>query len=92
MFDPPPRRYAVGAAYLRAQGTGRSIVAVHGLDRRERGDPVTGRRGPACRRPRRDADGTYEGDGYVIVRDPDTAAVEAALGEIITTDPSGVSA
>ena len=31
-FDPPPRRYAVGAAYLRAQGHGRSIVAAHGLD------------------------------------------------------------
>ena len=28
----PPRRYAVGAAYLRAQGQGRSIVAAHGLD------------------------------------------------------------
>ena len=37
-FDPPPRRYAVGAAYLRAQGPGRSIVAAHGLDRRQRGD------------------------------------------------------
>ena len=31
-FDPPERRYAVGAAYLRAQGPGRSIVAAHGLD------------------------------------------------------------
>ena len=32
-FDPPVRRWAVGAAYLRAQGEGRAIVAVHGLDR-----------------------------------------------------------
>ena len=32
-FEPPPRRYAVGAAYLRAQGVGRSILAVHGVDR-----------------------------------------------------------
>src|SRR5690606_14247710 len=29
-FDPPPRKWAVGAAYLRAQGHGR-ITAVHGL-------------------------------------------------------------
>ena len=29
--------------------------------------------------------GTYEGDGYVIVRDPDTAVVERALGELIST-------
>ena len=28
---------------------------------------------------------TYEGDGYVVVRDPDTAAVERALAELITT-------
>jgi hypothetical protein len=29
--------------------------------------------------------GTYEGDGHIVVRDPDTAAVEAALGELIST-------
>ena len=28
---------------------------------------------------------TYEGDGYVIVRDPDTGTVEQALAELITT-------
>jgi hypothetical protein len=29
--------------------------------------------------------GVYEGDGHVIVRDDSTAAVEAALHELITT-------
>ena len=30
-FDPPERRYSVGAAYLRGQGSG-TVLAVHGLD------------------------------------------------------------
>jgi hypothetical protein len=28
---------------------------------------------------------TYEGDGHVVVRHPETAAVEEALAELITT-------
>jgi hypothetical protein len=83
-FDPPSRRYAVGAAYLRAQGAGRAIRAVHGLDRlsdatRSR---VVEARVPEPGRPVAD---TYEGDGYVIVRDVDTASVEGALGELVST-------
>ena len=83
-FDPPERRYAVGAAYLRAQGPGRSIVAAHGLDRVSEAtqaavvDVHLPGRGD---RP----SGTYEGDGYVIVRDRDTGVVERALGELVST-------
>ena len=83
-FDPPERRYAVGAAYLRAQGPGRTIVAAHGLDRVSEAtqaavvDVHLPGRGD---RP----SGTYEGDGYVIVRDHDTAVVERALGELVST-------
>ena len=83
-FDPPERRFAVGAAYLRAQGPGRSIVAAHGLDRvsDETQAAVVDVRLPG----RGDKpSGTYEGDGYVIVRDPDTAVVERALAELIST-------
>jgi hypothetical protein len=29
--------------------------------------------------------GTYDGDGFIAVRDPETAAVEQALEELITT-------
>jgi hypothetical protein len=83
-FDPPARRYAVGAAYLRAQGRGRSITAVHGLDAVSHATRslVVEARLPEAGRP---AAETYEGDGYVVVRDPDTDAVEQALAELITS-------
>jgi biotin carboxylase len=83
-FDPPPRQFAVGAAYLRAQGAGRSIRAVHGLDRvsdATRSRVVESR----LPEPGRPVGQTYEGDGFVIVRDPDTGTVERALAELITT-------
>jgi hypothetical protein len=83
-FEPPPRRYAVGAAYLRAQGVGRSILAVHGVDRVSE---TTRSRVVAARLPEvgGSVGDTYEGDGFVIVRDPETSAVEQALAEIVTT-------
>jgi biotin carboxylase len=83
-FDPPPRRYAIGAAYLRAQGQGRSIVAAHGLDEVSE---ATRARVVEVRLPQPGAmpTGGYEGDGHVIVRDESTTAVEAALHELITT-------
>ena len=83
-FDAPHRGWAVGAAYLRAQGPGRSIIAAHGLDQvsqETRSLVVDARLPGAGDRPT----GTYEGDGYVIVRDRDTEAVERALGELIST-------
>jgi phosphoribosylaminoimidazole carboxylase (NCAIR synthetase) len=84
-FAPPARRYAAGAAFLRAQGRpGGVIRAVHGVDRLSAATralvvdaqlPVLGA-GP---RP------SYEGDGWLVVRHPETAAVERALSEIVTT-------
>ena len=83
-FQPPPRRYAVGAAYLRAQGLGRTIVAAHGLDRIS--DTTTASVVEVhLPSPGAVPTGTYEGDGHVIVRDPSTAAVEDALRELIRT-------
>jgi len=80
-FAPPERRYAVGAAYLRGQGSG-SVVAVHGLDRlqRELGELVI-----EADLPHRgqSPSGTYEGEGHVILRHPDTAVVEAGLRRVI---------
>jgi hypothetical protein len=76
-FEPPPRRYAAGAAYLRGMGNGR-VRAVHGVDvlKREFGDilveswwPVVGSEQPAG----------YEGSGFVIYRHPETDRVEQAL-------------
>ena len=81
-FDPPPRRYAAGCAYLRGQGEGR-VRAVHGLERvlAELGELVVESRPPA---PGSAPSSSYEGDGYVIVRHPETAVVESALRRIIS--------
>lgn len=83
-FDPPTRRYAVGAAYLRAQGAGRRIVAAEGLDEvsAETRALVVAARLPAPGAGRAD---TYEGDGYVVVRHADTEVVERAVAELVAT-------
>ncbi len=81
-FDPPPRPYAVGCAYLRGQGVGR-VRAVHGLEDavREVGDLVVESRLP---RPGQTPSGTYEGDGFVILRHPETEVVEQGLSRIVS--------
>jgi hypothetical protein len=81
-FSPPHRKYAVGAAYLRGQGDGR-VAAVHGLEevQREVAGLVVEAKLP---QPGQVPSGHYEGEGYVIVRHPDTAVVERAIADIIT--------
>jgi formate-dependent phosphoribosylglycinamide formyltransferase (GAR transformylase) len=84
VFDEFPtlvRGYSCGAAYLRGQGQGR-VRAVHGLEdaQREFGPLVVEARLPQEGRP--SASG-YEGDGYVIVRHPDTEVVKQALSRIV---------
>ncbi len=81
-FEPRPRPYAAGAAYLRGQGRGR-IERVSGLEAllEELGPLVVEARLPREGQP---PSGTYEGEGYIIVRHPDTSVVEDALGNIIT--------
>lgn len=80
-FEPPPRRYAAGAAYVRGQGRG-TVRAIHGLEEAQRrfGSLVVEARLPTSGQA---PSGSYEGDGYVIVRHPDTATVEEALSEIV---------
>ncbi len=80
-FDPPQRRHAVGAAYLRGQGRG-VVRGVHGLDvlQRELGDLVVEARLPAEGQPRSES---YEGEGYVILRHHDTEVVAAALRRVV---------
>ena len=46
-FDPPPRPYAVGAAYLRGQGAGERVQAIHGLEEAQRELGRARRRGEA---------------------------------------------
>lgn len=81
-FDPPERRYAAGAAYLRGQGKGQRVVAVRGLERAqaEVGELVVEVKLPRVGQPR--ASG-YEGEGYAIVRHSETAVVEEALQRIV---------
>lgn len=81
-FEPPERRYASGTAYLRGQGHGR-VRAVHGLEQVQRdvGDLVVEARLP---QPGQAAGTGYEGEGYVIVRHPETAVVEDALQRIVS--------
>jgi hypothetical protein len=81
-FAAPERRFAAGAAYLRGQGSGR-VKAVHGLERaqEELGELVVEARLP---RAGQAASGSYEGEGYVILRHPETAVVERALRRLVT--------
>ncbi|MBZ0269749.1 hypothetical protein K8I85_16480, partial [bacterium] len=82
-FDPPARPYASGAAFLRGHGKGR-IVAVHGVTETAR---EVGNLAVEVRLPRRGQSpgGTYDGDGYVIVRHPRTDVVREALDKIVRT-------
>ncbi len=83
-FDGPfERKYAVGCAYLRGVGRGR-VLRVLGVDHARGlvGKHVVEARLPQPGAPRSDS---YEGDGYVIVRDPDTEVVKAAMKTIIET-------
>jgi biotin carboxylase len=83
-FDGPfERRYAVGCAFLRCMGRGQ-ITRVLGVDR---ANELVGRHVVESKLPTPGASrsDSYEGDGYVIVRDPDTEVVKAAMKTIIET-------
>ncbi len=81
-FERPTRKYAVGVAFLRGQGSGR-IRHVDGLDQigREMGLLVVDVKLPS---PGQAPAASYEGDGYIILRHPETAVVMRALQRLIT--------
>jgi hypothetical protein len=82
-FDVPERTWATGTVYLRGQGAGH-VTAVHGLDAvpPQVRDLIVDSRRP---RPGQQSSGSYEGDGYITVRHPDTGVVTAALRELLRT-------
>jgi biotin carboxylase len=82
-FTVPARRYAVGTAYLRGQGQG-TVAAIEGLEvvQRELGHLVCDQRLPHVGQA---PTGSYEGEGFIIVRHPDTRVVQDALGRIISS-------
>jgi phosphoribosylaminoimidazole carboxylase (NCAIR synthetase) len=80
-FTVPERKYAVAAAFLRGQGQG-VIRRIRGLDRvqQEVGDLICDFRLPEIGAS---PTGTYDGDGYIIVRHPETAVVERAIRRVV---------
>ncbi len=82
-FEPPERRWSAGTVYLRGQGAGQ-IKAIHGLAALppEVSALVVDSRLP---RPGQPSSGSYEGDGYITVRHPDTPVVTEALKRLVTT-------
>lgn len=77
------RKYSSGVAFLRGQGQGR-VTAIEGLEAAQQrlGHLVVEAQLPVVGKPR--ASG-YEGEGFVIVRHPDTAVVQNALDTLIET-------
>lgn len=82
-FTPPARKYAVGCAYLRGMGNGK-VAAVHGLEaiHQEIGHLITDAKIPQIGQ---DASPSYEGEGYLILRHPDTEVVRQALQRVVST-------
>ena len=80
-FEVPERKYAAGAAYLRGQGEGR-VARVHGIERarEELGDLVVEAKIP---RPGQPKASSYEGEGYVVLRHPDTQVVREGLQRLV---------
>ncbi len=81
-FDPPERRFAAGAAFLRGQGQGR-VQAIRGLSQaqEEIGSLVVETNLP---RLGQSPSSSYEGEGFVILRHRETEVVEKALRRLIT--------
>ena len=81
-FDPPQRLYAAGAAFLRGQGTGR-VRALHGLEQaqRELGHLLIDVKLPEVGQT---PTGSYEGEGWVVLRHPETKIVEEGLLRLIS--------
>jgi len=89
-FEAPPRKYAVGCAYLRGQGraggaggSGRRVTAIRGLDEAAQavGALVTDVKLPSLGQG---PGANYEGEGYVIVRHPETRVVVQAVQRLVS--------
>lgn len=79
----PPRKYAVAAAFFRGQGEGSRVVRLHGIEQAqaELGHLVVEAKLPQPGQPKAR---TYEGEGYAIVRHPETAVVERAIRRLVS--------
>ncbi len=77
------RRFAVGCAYLRGMGRGR-VAQVTGVREVHEavGKYIVEAKLPTVGAQKSDS---YEGDGYVVVKHPDTEVVKKALKFVIDT-------
>lgn len=82
-FHCPPQKYAAGIAYLRGMGVGK-VADVKGLEQvaQSLSQHVVEFKIP---QPGQSPSGSYEGEGYIIVRHPDTNQVQQMLEQIITS-------
>ncbi|MBK8564373.1 MAG: ATP-grasp domain-containing protein [Saprospiraceae bacterium] len=82
-FKVPERKFAVGAAFLRGMGEGK-VQHVMGIEQinAEIGHLVTDAKIP---KPGQEKAKTYEGEGYILVRHPESAVVKDALNRIVST-------
>ncbi|SRR5581483_722465 len=82
IFEIPSRKWAAGVAFLRGQGKGR-VRAIRRIEEaaREVGSLVVEAKLPTIGQV---PSGSYEGEGFIIVRHAETHVVEAALEKIIT--------
>ncbi len=82
-FTPLERKYAAGAAFFRGQGEGR-VKKIHGLERAQKdlGHLVVEARLPQIGQPQATS---YEGEGYAVLRHPETRVVENALRHLVST-------
>jgi biotin carboxylase len=80
---PWDRKFAVGCAFLRGMGRGR-VVGVTGVAKANElvGKIVVESKLPSMGAPKSDG---YEGDGYIVVRDPSTDVVKRALKILVET-------
>lgn len=80
-FSVPERKFSAGAAYLRGQGHGR-VKSVRGLEQaqKELGELVVEAKLPQIGQSPKDG---YEGEGYVVVRHPETEVVVNALNRLV---------
>ncbi|MEZ4899180.1 MAG: hypothetical protein R2806_20215 [Saprospiraceae bacterium] len=82
-FQIPKQKYAVGTAYLRGMGEG-TVSGIHGWEaiQQQYASLICDHRIPAIGTPKSQ---TYEGEGFVIVRHPDTELVRSVLLDIVST-------
>ena len=83
-FAAPERRYAAGAAFLRGQGQGAHIKAVHGVEwaKSHLGHLMVEAKLPHQGQGR---SSSYEGDGYIILRHRETGVVQSALKDLVSS-------